>query len=151
MSAVRRQPAEQLAIWRMSSCLFSACFLQSAVCLPELMPPCYCIRRDGERAFCLHSSVALMVLQMSTASTLSHLFFKVVTSHYQDVISGSKSQTEQDLQGNKRNYLCNAHAPGLLQPTLASNLLCSPVQPLELGFTSPNSDCLNLRHFTSQT
>lgn len=86
--------------WRMSQCLFSARFLQSAACLAEWMAPGYCISQW-------------------------YLWFY---THLQDVISGSKPQTEQDLQGNTK--LCSACAPGSLQITLASNtnLFFSPAQ-----------------------
>lgn len=81
-------------------CLFSARFLQSTACLAEWMPPGYCISQW-------------------------YLWFY---RYLQDVISGSKPQTEQDLQGNTK--LCSACAPGLLQLSLASNtnLFFSPVQ-----------------------
>ena len=36
-------------------------------------------------------------------------------------------------------------------PPLPPTCFAALYKPLELGFTSPNSDCLNLRHFTSQT
>lgn len=98
--AVRMQPAEAAPTCRMSWCLFSAWFLQSAACLSEWMPPGYCISQW-------------------------YLWFY---RRLQDVISGSKPQTEQDLQGNTK--LRSACAPGLLQITLASNtnLFFTPVQ-----------------------
>ena len=131
MSDVRSQlPKQQISVWRMSSCLFSACFLQSVVCLPDLMSPCSCSRRVCEQALPLHSSVALQLLQTSPTSTLRHLqnsYVALIATHF----SASWASFARKEERNS-NHVCNSHAPGLSPTAVLDN-------PLGNGFTSPKS------------